>query len=50
MNNLSELYAKGNGVSKDCATARHWLKKAIVAGYENAKQNLRSGFNGQCKW
>jgi TPR repeat protein len=50
MSNIGELYARAQGVPKNCVTARQWIEKAITAGYEHAKQNLRSGFEGQCQW
>jgi S1-C subfamily serine protease len=50
MGNIGELYAKGDGVAKDCGAARQWVAKAAAAGLENAKQYLRSGFDGLCQW
>ncbi len=50
MSDIGELYAKGLAVPKDCATARQWLEKAAAAKFEDAKQNLGSGFDGQCTW
>jgi tetratricopeptide (TPR) repeat protein len=50
MSNVGELLAKGQGVQKDCDSARQWVESAIAAGYEDANQNLRSGFDGQCQW
>ena len=37
-------------IQPDCNSARSWLKKAIAAGNEIAKQDLRSGFEGRCHW
>ena len=45
---IASVYAKGQGVVKNCDLARYWIQKAIAAGYENANGELRSGFNGQC--
>lgn len=50
MSNIAELYAKGQGVPKDCVSARQWVEKAAAAGLEDAKRYLRSGFDGQCRW
>ena len=46
MSNIGELYAKGQSIPKDCDTARQWVEKAIAAGFEDAKRELQSGFNG----
>src|SRR5262249_8950535 len=35
---------------KSCDQARGWIQKAIAAGYEKGKEELRSGFGGQCQW
>jgi TPR repeat protein len=50
MANIASLYAKGQGVAKDCDAAQEWAQKAIAAGYESAREQLRSGFGGQCQW
>ena len=50
MANIASLFANGQGAEKNCDFARDWIQKAIAAGYENAKEDLRSGFGGQCKW
>jgi TPR repeat protein len=51
MANLASLWAQGRGVAvKNCEVARDWAQKAIAAGYENAKEELQSGFGGQCQW
>ena len=49
-NQIGELYAKGQGVQKNCDYARRWLDQAARAGVEVAKQNLLSGVDGQCHW
>jgi hypothetical protein len=50
MADIASLFAKGLGVAKNCDFARDWVQKAIAAGYQSAKAELRSGFNGQCHW
>ena len=66
MDNISELYARGLGISKDCQTSRQWIEKAAAATpgaeatlfsqehvlkkHEEILQHLRSGFDGQCQW
>jgi Sel1 repeat len=47
---VASAYAKGQDVVKNCGLARYWIEKAIAAGYENAKEELQSGFNGRCSW
>jgi hypothetical protein len=49
MANLASIYA-GQGPNKNCDVAREWIQKAIAAGNENAKEELRSRFGGQCRW
>ena len=48
MDMIATFYA--SHVLPDCNSARNWIKKAIAAGNEDAKQDLRSGFNGRCHW
>jgi hypothetical protein len=48
MANLASIYA--GGPRKNCDVARQWMQKAIAAGYENGKEELRSRFGGQCQW
>jgi tetratricopeptide (TPR) repeat protein len=49
-NQIGELYAKGQGVQKNCDYARRWLDQAARAGVEVAKRDLLSGVDGQCHW
>jgi hypothetical protein len=47
MAHLASIYA-GQGTNYSCDQARAWIRKAIAAGYEDGKQELRSGFGGKC--
>jgi TPR repeat protein len=46
-NNIGWLAAQGLGVSKDCDVAKGWFE---TAGDEHARNNLRSGAGGACRW
>jgi Trypsin-like peptidase domain len=46
---LAGIYA-GQETKYSCDQARAWVQKAIAAGYEDGKQELRSGFGGKCRW
>jgi tetratricopeptide (TPR) repeat protein len=48
MSMIAALYA--SRILPDCDSARIWIKKAIDAGDEDAKETLRSGFDGRCHW
>ena len=48
MSMIAALYALRT--LPDCGSARIWIKKAIDAGDEDAKETLRSGFDGRCRW
>jgi TPR repeat protein len=50
MAEVASLYAEGQLILKNCDRAREWVQKAIAAGYEKAKVELRSGFGGKCQW
>jgi S1-C subfamily serine protease len=48
MGMIAVLY--GSRIVPDCDSALIWIKKAIVAGDQHAKEELRSGFDGRCHW
>jgi uncharacterized protein len=39
---LGELYEEGRGVSTDHQQSRSWYQKAADAGYEKAKEKLKT--------
>jgi uncharacterized protein len=49
MNNLGELYEKGEGVTQDYTKARQWYQRSADKGNADAKQALSrlAALNGQ---